>query len=289
VLPDVDSIPFVIGVDEGHFEDAGVDVVIEKFSSPVNRDTALQAGRLDAVVSDLLAAAFAVNGGFPVKAVSMTEGSYKLLAAAGTEAAKAVSGGSTVKEVLETLRGQTVGISKNTIIEYCTDRFMQNAGLPADHIRKEAIPQIPLRREMLRSGTLAAATLPEPLASSAAADGAVVIGDSTRLGINPGVIIFSEEYLRAHPEAVKAFYAGYDRTAAEIGLRGIGEHTAYLMESFGFPDSSAGLIRSLEYHPAQPPPESEVEQVVRWLEERNLVKVGLTYPDLVNADFVGRP
>ena len=86
VLPDVDSAPIIIAQHNGYFEQEGADVKIERFTSAMERDSALQAGAIDGAVSDILAAAFFENGGFNVKITSMTNGSYKLLAGPGIKA-----------------------------------------------------------------------------------------------------------------------------------------------------------------------------------------------------------
>ena len=111
VLPDVDSAPIIIAQHNGYFEQEGADIKIEKFTSAMERDSALQAGAIDGAVSDILAAAFFEKGGFNVKITSMTNGSYKLLAGPG------IAG-------IKDLKGKSVAISSNTIIEYATDMML---------------------------------------------------------------------------------------------------------------------------------------------------------------------
>ena len=57
-----------------------------------------------------------------------------------------------------------MAVSKNTIIEYVTDRITAGQNMPDGSLNKVVIPQIPTRLEMLQNGKLAAATLPEPMA-----------------------------------------------------------------------------------------------------------------------------
>ena len=83
---------------------------------------------------------------------------------------------------------------------------------PSD-IEKSIIPKIPLRLEMLQTGQVDAATLPEPFASSAIKSGAKVLDSTDNLGINPGVIIFAESSIKSKSEGIKAFYRAYDRAA----------------------------------------------------------------------------
>ena len=69
-----------------------------------------------------------------------------------------------------------------------TDEILAKDGLKGDDINKVIIPQIPTRLEMLQNGKLAAATLPEPMASIAIYNGGRLLKSSDDLGINPGVI-----------------------------------------------------------------------------------------------------
>ena len=160
LMPDVDSLPFIIAQEKGYFKEEGLDIELQQFKSAMDRDAALQSGTLDGDVSDMLAVAFAKDGGFDVKVTSYTDGSYKLIAGAAENAIDA-----------KALAGKDVAVSRNTIIEYVTDQILAKAGMTGDSINKVIIPQIPTRLEMLQNGKLAAATLPEPIASIAVANG----------------------------------------------------------------------------------------------------------------------
>ena len=160
LMPDIDSVPIIIAEEKGYFAEEGLKVDIQKFKSAMDRDAALQSGNLDGAISDMLAVAFAKAGGFDVKVTSYTDGTYKLIAGKGDGDVKP-----------QDLAGKDVAVSKNTIIEYVTDRIMASQNMPENSINKVVIPQIPTRLEMLQSGKLAAATLPEPMGSIAIANG----------------------------------------------------------------------------------------------------------------------
>lgn len=89
LMPDVDSLPFIIAQEKGYFKEEGLDIELQQFKSAMDRDAALQSGTLDGDVSDMLAVAFAKDGGFDVKVTSYTDGSYKLIAGASETATDA--------------------------------------------------------------------------------------------------------------------------------------------------------------------------------------------------------
>ena len=262
ILPDVDSIPILAAEKEGFFEKAGAKVTIVRFSSPVNRDTAFQAGSIDGAVSDMLAAILSLNGGFGVRMTSLTNGSYKLLASKNSGIQKPAD-----------IAGRDVAMSLNTIIEYCTDRIAAEAGLSAESYAKTVIPQIPVRLEMLNAGKVSAATLPEPLASAAVSggSGAVVVAGSEELGINPGVILFSDAAIKKKGKEIKAFYRAYNMAVDYLGSTDLSDLEDYLVSEGGFPESVKGVIKLPSYRKATLPDEKEYEAAHAWLLGKKLV------------------
>ena len=64
-------------------------------------------------------------------------------------------------------RDVPVGTSCGTIQEYVLDGLMGQAGVPPDQVKKEEVKKVPVRFELLMSGKLKAAALPEPFLSLA--------------------------------------------------------------------------------------------------------------------------
>ncbi len=273
VLPDVDSIPIIIAQEKGFFEEEGLDIRIEHFTSAADRESALQAGSLDGAVSDMLSAAFLTEGGFDVAITSMTNGSYKLLA--GT----AMSGSSD-------LSGKSIAISTNTIIEYTTDMMLAERGLSPEDVEKTAIPQIPVRLEMLQSGQIDAATLPEPLASVAVEAGATVLGSSDALGINPGVLLFTADAVSEKKTELAAFYRAYNKAVEYLKSTAISEYADILIEVSGFPEDVREQLTLPEYTPAALPDRDDFDGVMAWLTGKELIQTTYQYDDLVVKDFV---
>ncbi len=273
VLPDVDSIPIIIAQEKGFFEKEGVDVKIEHFKSAPDRESAVQAGSIDGAVSDMLSAAFLTDGGFKVAMTSMTNGSYKLLAGPAMTGATDLS-------------GQSIAISTNTIIEYATDNMLAKLGLTPDDVEKTAIPQIPVRLEMLSSGQIGAATLPEPLASVAVKAGATVIDSTDNLGINPGVLLFKADVIESKNAEIIAFYKAYNSAVEYLKTAPVSEYADILVDVAGFPADVKDSLTLPAYTPATLPSADDFDGVMAWLTEKGLIKQAYKYDDLVNKSFV---
>ena len=276
LMPDTDSLPFIIAREKGYFDEEGVKVNLRQFKSAMDRDSALQSGNLDGAVSDLLAVAFAKSGGFDVKVISASDGSYRLVA--GKEESIA-----TPKD----LTGREVAVSRNTIIEYVTDRILEREGMAEDSIEKVIIPQIPTRLEMLQNGKLAAATLPEPMASIAVHNGCRLLASSDQMGINPGVIMVTSKALNDKKASLQAMYRAYNRAVKYINETPRQEYMGLVVEKGGFPPAAEEALNLPEYHEAVLPRESDVTECVKWLREKSLIQESYGYDDIV-ADILGK-
>ena len=270
LMPDTDSIPFIIAAERGYFSEEGVEVDLVSFKSAMERDAALQSGNLDGAVSDLLAVIFARSGGFSVHATSYTDGNYNLIA--GNDSGIASVGD---------LRGKEIAVSRNTIIEYVTDEILAANGMREQDIAKIVIPQIPVRLEMLQSGNLSAAVLPEPMASIAAASGGRYITGSGDLSINPGVIVFTDVALQDKEKSIHAMYRSYDKAIQYLNDAPRADYIDFVIERSGFPISAHNVLQLKPYRPAGMPKRKDVEEAVRWVKIKELAG-DYSYDDLVS-------
>lgn len=275
LMPDVDSIPFIIAQEKGFFKDEGLNVTLKPFKSAVDRDSALQSGNLDGAVSDMLAEAFAKAGGFDTVITSLTTGSYKLVVNKDVSAAAVAD-----------LRGKAVAISKNTIIEYVTDKVLADGGLQPTDVNKIVIPQIPARLEMLQNGKITAATMPEPMATLAVKNGAKVLLGSDELNINPGVMIFTRKAVTGKEKEIQALYRAYNKAIDYLAHEPQENYIDVVIDKGGLPPGVKDTLVLPHYNRPTAPPAQAVADVMAWLQARQLIPQGYSYQDVVDDRFV---
>ncbi|QJW47376.1 ABC transporter substrate-binding protein [bacterium BFN5] len=275
LMPDVDSIPFIIAQEKGYFKEEGLTVTLKSFKSAMERDSALQSGNLDGVISDMLAEAFAKSGGFDTVITSLTTGSYKLVVNKNEPAAS-----------IYELKGKEIAISRNTIIDYVTDKIASDGGVTANEINRIVIPQIPARLEMLQNGKIAAATLPEPLATIAVKNGARVIKSSEQLQLNPGVLIFTAKSVNEKEKEIQAMYRAYSKAIDYLAKEPVENYIDLLIDKGGFPKEVKGALVLPQYKKLAAPQQKDLDDVVAWLQQRQLIQTKYSYTDLVDSRFV---
>ncbi|MBS7526501.1 ABC transporter substrate-binding protein [Fusibacter paucivorans] len=278
VMSDVGAVPFLIASENGFFEEAGIDVEIVAFKSAIDRDAALQTGNLDGTMADMLSIIFYNDADLPVKMVAQTDGDYYMITSPDLTVAS-----------FNQLTSASVGISSNTVIDFSTDYIAKQQGI-SQRIQSVAIPQMPVRLEMLKAGKLKAATLPEPLASTAMLDGGEVIGSMATYGLSPGILVFSDAL--ASDEAVsRAIFQAYNNAAAWLNENGSDDIYDQLAEVLGFSEA----LRDAEVLPAYSaigaPDSTTFEITSDWMYERGLTEQKYDFDSisftkyLPNTDF----
>lgn len=271
LMPDIDSIPFIIAEKQGFFKEEGVNVEFQHFKSAMDRDSALQSGNLDGNVSDMLAAGFAKDGGFDVKITSATNGNYCLIAGTNNTATN-----------ISDMKGQNISISKNTIIEFVLDEILTQNNMTEADINKTIIPQIPTRLEMLQNGQLDGAVLPEPMGSIAVKNGSHFINSANNMKLNPGVMIFTTDSLDQKTDAIKAMYRAYNKAIDYLNNTPQYKYMDTVIAEIGLPPATKEALTMTKYEKATLPTKEDWERSINWLNKKELVSKSYKYDDIVS-------
>lgn len=277
-LPTEDSLPLWVAERDGLFKKAGLDVTITLFQSAQERDAALTAGAIDGDMGDLIAASLLRAGGTPVKVATVMLGATAKEGRFGI----AVKPGSKVT-TLKQLAGVPIGTSSATIQEYVLDELMTAAGVPAAQIKKEEVKKVPVRYQLLMSGKLAAAALPEPFLSLAQISGAKVIADDTTgANISQTVLLFTEKYLGvpANSAAVMKLLGVWDTAVGTINADP-NSFRSLLVTKAMLPAPLASTYAVNTYPRAQLPTAADVQRVLDWMKAKGLLSAPVTYADLM--------
>jgi NitT/TauT family transport system substrate-binding protein len=277
-LPTEDSLPLWVAERDGLFKKAGINVTITLFQSAQERDAALTAGAIDGEMGDLIAAALLRAGGVPVKVATVMLGATANEGRFGI----AVKPGSKVTSLTQ-LAGVPVGTSSATIQEYVLDELMTAAGVPAAQIKKEEVKKVPVRYQLLMSGGIAAAALPEPFLSLAQVSGAKVIADDTKgANISQTVLLFSEKYLdvSANAAAVKKLLGVWDEAVTTIDANP-DSFRSLLVTKAMLPAPLKSTYAVNTYPKAQLPTAADVQRVLDWMTANGLLKTPVTYAELM--------
>lgn len=277
-----DSLPLWVAEERGYFADAGLDEVeIVTFQSAQELQAAFTAGSVNALMTDIMVATNLHASGTEVVlptvmlGASAEQGRFAIVAAPGESFTS-----------MADLAGVPVGTASLTITEYVLDALMAEAGVEASAIEKEEVDKMPVRFELLMSGQLRAASLPEPFVSLAELQGAKVVpgGDDTKAesNISQSVLCVNREFAET-PEgdaSVAALLEAWDAAVADINAEP-DSFRQTLVDKARLPQPLAASYKVSEYPSAEPPTTEMVQAVLDWMREKDYLKADITPEDLL--------
>lgn len=268
IMPSVDYLPIAVAQEQGFFKRP---IKLVRFSSPMERDAALQTAEVDASVTDYMGAMLLHAKGLPISLSVACQGSFRL-----------VFGRDDKLTDISHLRGKHIGLSSNTLIEYATERALVDAtGKPLSYTRVE-VQKIPIRLEMLSSGELDAAILPEPFASTGQALGLHAI--EVPGGLTQGItgLLFQNKVLERSDD-LRAFVAGYNEAVSFMQSHPRSAWIGALGKLLGITKQQAEQIQLPDYQPVTAPSPEALQPILSWMKEKKLVPQDYTAEGLIVA------
>jgi NitT/TauT family transport system substrate-binding protein len=179
------------------------------------------------------------------------------------------------------LKGKSIGISENTIIDYSLDVILKNKGLSSSDIKKEIVPRMPDRYEMLNNGKLDFGLLPEPFSTLALNNGAINLGSASEIDLYPAISAFSQDALDEKLEAIQNVFKAYNEAVQYMNETDVKEYEDLVIEKIGYPEEMAGNIEMQKFRENTLPTKEDMEAAIKWASERDLCSPDLTYEQLV--------
>jgi NitT/TauT family transport system substrate-binding protein len=281
VLPVIDILPLHVAELNGFFEQEGVKVELVPVKSAQERDTLMQTGQVDGMLTDLLSPVLFNQNGSQILVVRTARKVYP-----GSPLFSILAGpGSEIQSPLD-LSGVKIGISQNTVIEYITERMLEKAGLVAEQVESQEVSAIPVRFELLINGEIPAANLPDPLASGAVAAGAVRVVDDTSVPeYSQSILAFGVETLEIRPDAVRKFLQGWEMAVEELS-NDPEKYNDLLIEKGRVPESVQGTFQMPPFPEASVPTPEQLADVVRWSIHKGLIEGDIAYEQMVDDSYL---
>lgn len=272
-MSSLDYLPYVIAKQMGYTDSLGLDLEIVKFFSANDRDAAFRSGQLDGTVIDYTGAAIQHAAGLPLAIVVKHDGYFELMA-------------QPTFHRIDELRGKSISVSRNTVIEYATDKMLEAGGLTPEEVEKPEINKIPLRMEMMVAHEVDASIFPDPFITISKAQGFTSLGSTQELGISVTGTMFTQDAITEKAESIRALLEAYNLGVDYINTHPISEWQEILTEHAGLPEELVDSIVLPTYTHATLPSDKDIAQTLQWLKAKGLVPDSYDGTGLVNGDFI---
>lgn len=274
------SLPIYVAEDKGLFTSEGLQVEVIQFNTAAEKDIALAAGSLDGCFADLVTPLAMKGNGQDILIVAKnydTRADRRMFGIMTKPGSKYVS-------LLE-LSGVPIAISSNSVVDYACENLMIASGVPQDKIESVESKNIGLRFQMLLSGQVEAAALPEPLVTAAIDKGANILADDSGLGETQTVLVFSRKFATSNPEAIRLFFAAINKANQIVGSDPDSVRST-MVEKNRLPMNLRNSFQVPKFEPLKAPDRDSVERVSKWLQQRGVLKSEISYENIVDARFL---
>lgn len=272
-LPAESAIPIILAKEKGFFKEEGLNVTIQSFSSPNDRNVAVQAGKLDGVIGDVMTEAAFSENGLKLKITSDINEDFKILSSPDSGI-----------EDMKGLADKKVSLVPNFILEYIMDTFAQENDFTYEIVE---IPSFSGRSEALISNQIDGVVFTEPQAGMLVSQGAHLLGGSREAGIKGGTILFTDAAISDKSESIKAFYRAYNKGVEYINTTDVSEYVSILTD-YQFPEAIGTYLSNLEkaYEPAGAIDESQFDDIIKWFKDKGQITKDYTYEELTDFSFL---
>ena len=211
VLPAADSIVLDTAVSEGLFKKHGLTVTTVPFKSALEIGAAMRAHKIDGHFGDLMNVFMQNETGAPQQVIVTTTHTSQHQRCFGLVTSPKLKDTLTS---LKVLKHSKTAMSAGTIIDYLLDSMIASNHLAEDALDKTEVKQIPIRMQMLLSGQIDTALLPEPLVSLVESKGGRVLWDDTLLNETLAIVAIAQNTLS--DGEIKEFRQAVSEAAALI-------------------------------------------------------------------------
>lgn len=275
ILPAESAIPIILAKEKGFFDEAGIKVKIQSFSSPNDRNVAVQAKELDAAIADVMTVASFMQNGIEMVITSDISEDFKILS----------SPASGITE-MSGLAGKKVSLVRNFILEYIMDQFAAKYGFTYEIVE---IPSFSGRAEALLSNQIDGVVYTEPQAGMLVKQGAHLIGSSKEAGIKGGTLLFTKEMIQNKPNDIAAFYKAYNKAIDYMNATEASEYSSILTE-YQFPEAITAYLSGIkgDFQYADKISKDQFDNIIAWTLEKGLITKAFTYEELTDLSFINK-
>ncbi|MFW6288000.1 MAG: ABC transporter substrate-binding protein [bacterium] len=265
VMPAVDSAPIFLADELGYYEELGLEMDIEIYRDANNRQSALQSGKLDGAMTDLIAFVNNIENDFDIKITTSTDGVFPVLQNSEFEEKDEVR----------------VGMMEVSVSNFLADQFLSEEYT----MEKLFIPAIPSRLEMMVAGKMDMAIIPEPMASMGQLRGLDKKVYENEYDFMPEAMIFTGTAIKENEEAIGLFHQAYNKAVKDI-QEDDSQAREVLIEHIELNSEIKDMIVMPEYHQTRVPDQEYMDIVINWVEDVQDIEIDVEYEDMVERKFL---
>lgn len=256
VMPTLDCLPFFVASHYQLFDTLRGGVRLKLFTAQMDCDTALERGRVEGAITDLVRAKCMEKRGRKLRYVAATNTYWQLIANRNARIHQ-----------LKQLDDKMVAMTRYSATDLLTDLVVDSAKLKSERVFRVQINDVGVRLQMLVNNEMDALWLTEPYATAARTLKHEPMLDTRSIDRQLGVIVFREQEMRrqARHQQLDLLVKAYNQACDSINRHGV-RHYKQLIASYSKlrPEWLDSLPDGLRFEHAQGPRERDVKAAEAW-------------------------
>ena len=257
VMPTLDCLPLYVAEYYQLYDTLRGGVRLKFFMAQMDCDTALERGRVEGMMTDLVRAKRMEMRGMKLRYPTVTNAHWQLIANRNAR----------VKQ-LKQLDDKMVAMTRFSATDLLTDRVIDSVKLDRDRVYKVQINDLSVRLLMLQNNEMDALWLMEPQATAARTMKHGVVYDTRKEDLQLGVMAFREKEMR-HQERgqqLELFVKAYNQACDSINKYGVLRYRDLIVKHCKMKANMVdSLPNDIQYVHARGPREQDIALVEKWL------------------------
>ena len=247
------------------FDTVNGGVRLKVYQAQMDCDTAVQRGRVEGFVTDLVRAMRIDKQGVKMRYVAATNAYWQLV----------TNRNARIRQ-LKQLDDKMVAMTRFSATDLLTDCARDSVKLLPERVYKVQINDLNVRMQMLLNNEIDALWLPEPLATQARVMKHPVVLDSRDVKMQLGVMAFRDKEMQRKERAkqLALFTQAYNQACDSINKYGVAHYRNILTSRIKMKSSVVDSIpQDIRYQHARAPRQQDMTLVEQWLEKPVTISV----------------
>lgn len=263
VMPTLDCLPLYVAEEREMF-DTVVDIRLKCYTAQMDCDTALQRGRVEMAVSDL------------VRAERMKGEKLKLHYLTSTNAYWLLIGNRNQRITnLSHLDDRMLAMTRYSVTDLLGDLAVDSAKLKTERVFRIQVNDVNVRLDMLENNEMDALLMTQPQVTQALLLKHHVLLDTRQLDMQMGVIV-EDSVVMSHPNRQhqrEVLIKGYNMACDSLNHFGVKHYSDIIRKYYKLSEQALRqLPDTLAYEHVQAPREQDVAKAKQWLSKGEKVK-----------------
>lgn len=255
VMPTLDCLPLFVAKDRAMF-DTAVDIRLKFFTAQMDCDTALQRGRVEMAITDLVRAERMRRQGDSIAYLTATNAYWLLIGNRNQRITQ-----------LKHLDDRMVAMTRYSVTDMLTQMAVDSAKLKTERVFRIQVNDVNVRLDMLENNEMDALLLTEPQATQALLLKHHVLLDTRKLDMQMGAIAMNKLTM-SHANRQKqqeALVKGYNRACDSLNHYGLKPYYDVIRRHYDVSEQALRqLPDSLKFMSVSRPREKDVERARQW-------------------------